>query len=96
MQNGRISGSSQADPVKKAGSKGNVGKTTLQSKCVFRPEDWISQAEAARLRGVTRQAIASLVKKGKLTTFEIGGNVLVNKVEVEAFEPSPGGRPKGS
>ena len=28
------------------------------------PSDWISQAEAARLRGVSRQAIAKLVRNG--------------------------------
>jgi len=96
MQDGRIDGSSQVDPVKKTGAQTHFEKTALQCQAVFRPEDWISQAEAARIRGVTRQAIADLVKKQKLKTFEIGGNVLVNKAEVEAFVPSQGGRPKGS
>jgi predicted XRE-type DNA-binding protein len=96
MQDGRIGGPSQVDPVKKAGEQTDTEKTTLQRQAEFKPEDWISQAEAARIRGVTRQAIADLVKKQKFTTFEIGGNVLLNKAEVEAFEPSQGGRPKGS
>ena len=96
MQDGRIGGSSQVDPVENTGERTDVAKTPLQSQAVFRPEDWISQAEAARLRGVTRQAIADLVKKRKLAVFEIGGNVLVNRAEVETFVPSPGGRPKRS
>lgn len=57
------------------------------------PSDWISQAEAARLRGVSRQAISKLVRQGRLMTIEIGGRRLVNRVEVIAFKPRPGGRP---
>jgi len=34
---------------------------------------WISQAEAAKLRGVSRQAIAQLVKRGRFETLLIGG-----------------------
>jgi excisionase family DNA binding protein len=55
--------------------------------------EWISQAEAARIRGVSRQAIAVLVKKERLTTLEIGGRTLVKRKEVEEFIPEPGGRP---
>jgi excisionase family DNA binding protein len=55
---------------------------------------WVSQAEAARLRGVTRQAIAKLVRKGKLKTLEIGGYSLVNKQEVLKFKDGPAGRPR--
>jgi len=36
-------------------------------------DDWISQAEAARIRGVTRQAIAKLVNQNRLRTLLIGG-----------------------
>jgi len=96
MQDVRIGGSGQVNPVKKTGKPPDITKTTLQRQGVFSPEDWVSQAEAARIRGVTRQAIADLVRKQKLTTFEIGGNTLVNKAEVETFEPSQGGRPKNS
>ncbi len=56
--------------------------------------DWISQAEAARLRGVSRQAIARLVKRGRLTVLKIGGRLLVRRKEVEDFKPGPAGRPK--
>jgi excisionase family DNA binding protein len=55
--------------------------------------EWISQAEAARLRGVSRQAIALLVKKGRLSVLNIGGRALVRRNEVEAFTPEPAGRP---
>ena len=56
-------------------------------------EDWISQAEAARIRGVSRQAIGSLVKKGRLRVRRIGGKPLVNGTELERFVPKPG-RPR--
>jgi excisionase family DNA binding protein len=56
------------------------------------PTEWISQAEAARLRSVSRQAIALLVKKGRLPVLKIGGRVLVRRKEVEEFTPEPAGR----
>ncbi len=55
--------------------------------------EWISQAEAARLRGVSRQAIATLVKKGRLPVLKIGGRLLVRRKEVEGFTPASAGRP---
>ncbi len=58
------------------------------------PAEWISQSEAARIRGVSRQAIHKLVKKGSISTLEIGGHVLVNRNELESFEPKEPGRPK--
>lgn len=58
--------------------------------------DWISQAEAARLRGVTRQAIAKLVRSGRLQSLEIGGRTLVKRADVLNFEPQQAGRPKTS
>ena len=57
------------------------------------PTEWISQAEAARVRSVSRQAIALLVKKGRLPVLKIGGRVLVRRKEVEEFTPEPAGRP---
>ena len=56
--------------------------------------DWISQSEAARLRGVTRQAIAKLVKKGRLKVLVLGGRAFVSKAEVTRFEMQAAGRPK--
>ena len=52
---------------------------------------WISQAQAARLRGVTRQAIALLVRKGRFETLSIGGKTLLRRSEVEKFRPKPPG-----
>jgi excisionase family DNA binding protein len=60
------------------------------------PTEWISQAEAARLRGVTRQAIAKLISNGRLRTVDLAGRALVSRAEVLAFEPNPAGRPKGT
>jgi len=62
----------------------------------FVPEEWISQADAARLRGVSRQAIAKLLKNGRLKSLTIGSHVFVNRSEVLAFEPRRAGRPKGT
>jgi len=59
------------------------------------PEDMISQAEAARIRGVTHQAIVNLVKNGKLHAMRLGGKVFLSRKEVERYEPNVGGRPKG-
>jgi excisionase family DNA binding protein len=56
---------------------------------------WISQSEAARLRGVSREAIYNLVKKNRLKTLKIGDKTLVNRIEVESYRPRlPGPKPK--
>lgn len=65
----------------------------------FDPAQWVSQAEAAEIRGVTRQAIADLVKKGRFQTLAIAGKLLLSRSEVEAFQPKPPGpvpKPKQS
>lgn len=57
-------------------------------------EDLITQAEAARLRGVTRSAIAYLIAQGRLRTYERFGVTFVSRSEVEGYEPQkPGPRP---
>jgi len=56
--------------------------------------EWISQAEAARLRGVSRQAIAKLVTNGRLKTLDVGGRKFVRRDDVISFEPHQAGRPK--
>ncbi len=58
------------------------------------PDDMITQTEAARIRGVSHEAIRNLVQRGRLKAHRIGGKVFVSRKEVEAFEPDPGGRPK--
>ena len=60
-------------------------------------EDLITQAEAARLRGVTRSAIAYLIGQGRLRTYERFGVTFVSKSEVENYAPlKPGPRPKAA
>lgn len=59
-------------------------------------EDWITQAEAARLRGVTRQAIARLIQRGRLEIMQIGGVTFVRKSAIESFEAAPAGRKGGA
>ena len=60
-------------------------------KNAFDPAQWVSQAEAAEMRGVTRQAIARLVGKGRFTKLSIGGKTLLRRSEVEDFKPKPPG-----
>jgi len=55
--------------------------------------DWISQAEASRIQGVTRQAIHKLVQSGRLKSRRVGGHVLVSRMEVVSFRPQAAGRP---
>lgn len=56
--------------------------------------DLVSQAEAARIRGVSRQAISKLLKEGKLTAHRVAGRILVSREEVETYQIKPAGRPK--
>jgi excisionase family DNA binding protein len=60
----------------------------------FDPNEWISQAEAARLRGVSRQAIAKLVQASRIATMSVGGHVLVRRSDVTTFVPKKAGRPR--
>jgi DNA-binding XRE family transcriptional regulator len=53
----------------------------------------ISQAEAARIRGVSEQAIADLIRRGRLTTVKVAGRTLVLRSEIESFVARPKGRP---
>jgi len=43
---------------------------------------WISQAEAARIRGVSREAIRKLVAKDRFRTLSIGGRKLIHREDV--------------
>ena len=58
------------------------------------PEDLIRQATAAKMRGVSPQAISRLIARGSLRTVVIDGLVFVYREEVENFTPSKGGRPQ--
>jgi excisionase family DNA binding protein len=57
-------------------------------------DKWVSQSEAARIRGVTPQAIENLMKKGRFRTLRIGGRVLLDRREVKNYKPKPRGRPR--
>lgn len=63
---------------------------------LFNPDDWITQAEAARLRGVSRQAIHKLVAKGHLNTLTIGGITFVERDQIEDYIAREPGRPYGN
>lgn len=78
----------------KKGSKNRLTMSTHLSEGNPATADWISQAEAARIRGVSRQAIARLIKKGRFRVFRIGGKVLLRRSEVKAYEPEQSGRPR--
>jgi hypothetical protein len=58
--------------------------------------DLITVSDAAKLRGVTTTAIHNLIRRGRLRSQEISGEVFVFKSEVENFERGkPGRQPKG-
>lgn len=63
-------------------------------KDVGEMSDLISQAEAARLRGVTRAAIQDLVRRGRIRSVEVGGRALVYRSEVVNYEQGEPGRPR--
>jgi predicted DNA-binding protein YlxM (UPF0122 family) len=53
---------------------------------------WISQSEAARLRGVTRAAISAHVKRNRFTILKIGDKTLINRADIENYQPQKSGR----
>jgi predicted DNA-binding protein (UPF0251 family) len=71
-----------------------VIKTTSFSKDNLVADKWISQAEAARIRGVSPQAIGRLLNKGRFRTLQIGGRILLDRREVENYKPKRTGRPR--
>jgi len=74
--------------------RNRVIKTTTLSKEKLVADKWISQAEAARIRGVSPQAIGRLLNKGRFRTLQIGGRVLLDRREVENYKPKRTGRPR--
>jgi excisionase family DNA binding protein len=69
--------------------------STYLTQETFLADDWVSQAEAARIRGVSRQAIGRLIKRGRFRTLIIGGKVLLKRSEVKNYKrEQPGRRPK--
>lgn len=67
-------------------------KSETQAKKLEDLQDLISQAEAARIRGVTRAAIRDLIRRKRLRSVEVGGRELVYRRDVESFlkdKPGP-------
>jgi excisionase family DNA binding protein len=63
------------------------------------PSAWVTQSEAARIRGVSRQSISELVKRGRLKTTVVGSKKLVKRSEIEQFrrrKPGPKRKTKKS
>jgi Helix-turn-helix domain len=58
--------------------------------------DLITQADAARLRGVSRASVNELVRKGRFRRVQIGGKTFLLKSEVLSYVPETGGRPMKS
>lgn len=59
--------------------------------------DLITVTEAAQLRGVSRAAIHELIQRGRLRAEKMFGRVLLNRIEVEAFEKEkPGPKKEGA
>jgi len=58
------------------------------------PDDLVTQTTAAKIRGVSLQAIEGLVRRGKLKLTIIDGHKFVSRKELEKYKPSIGGRPK--
>lgn len=56
----------------------------------------ITQADAAKLRGVSLAAINELVRRGRLESFPMFGKTLVKRKDVLAFEPMKTGPKKGA
>jgi hypothetical protein len=54
-------------------------------------DKWMSKGDAARARGVSRQAIWELVNRGRLTTCRFKGRVYVSRAEVMSFARRPRG-----
>jgi predicted DNA-binding protein (UPF0251 family) len=85
-------------------SKGRPPKREVakkeSSKTIHKEDSkkYLSQAEAARRRGVSKQAIASLIRRGRITPVEVSGRIVVLRSEVEGFVARPkfGNPPKTS
>jgi hypothetical protein len=63
--------------------------STDDSASAFDPNEWVSQAEAARIKGVTRQAIHKLVQAGRVRTIQFGGRILVSRKDFDAIPSLP-------
>ena len=58
------------------------------------PSEMVSIKQAAKMRGVSMQAIQYLIKQNRFTVVEVGERKYLFRKEVEAFEPRAPGRPR--
>lgn len=58
------------------------------------PDEWIRLQTAATRRGVSRQAIENLVRRGKLTSVLIDSLQFVRIDEVDNYTADAAGRPR--
>jgi hypothetical protein len=59
------------------------------------PNDLMRQADAARLRGVSPAAIADLISRSRLKTYNVAGVQFVSRREVLNLErQTPGPKPR--
>jgi hypothetical protein len=56
-------------------------------------EDYMTIAEAAEMRGITRQAVWLLVKRDRVRHLRFGNALFVHRKDMESYDPHPGGRP---
>src|ERR1051326_3187845 len=61
----------------------------------FNEKQWVSKSEAARLRGISRQAIWELVRRGRLVPAAHGGRMYLRRSDVMTFKYRKRGRPPG-
>lgn len=81
-------------PIKKGQAETKPLKIPLEANARGNRDIYISQADAASIRGVTKQAIADLIRRGRLSATKVAGRMLVLRSEVEVFAPQPRtGRP---
>lgn len=83
----------QGRPTKEMQARKKPLKNPLEASVSGTFGKYISQSDAARIRGVSKQAIANLVNRGRLSTVSVAGRTLVIRSQVETFEPQPSGHP---
>jgi hypothetical protein len=66
-------------------------KTQASDKSSPDLNELITPTQAARMRGVTRAAITSLIKRQRLQAIEIAGRPFLRRSDVENFAPAKPG-----
>jgi excisionase family DNA binding protein len=49
-------------------------------------EDYLSQAQAAKILGLSRQRVGQLVKAGRIASETYGGHVVVTRAAVKEYQ----------